>query len=191
MKNIFQKLKAFYQSKRGKSICFFGFYLIFFLVLAIILNNNQNRLNNQKNNKEEVNNQQINNNYNISNLINSNYNYQFLVYDNDITYKFSGSKNNIDYMDFDNKYFFDLYNINQLIKKSKFVKREQNILMYELNNSVLNDLLIQERRDGINKINIYLKTNGDIEKFIFDLSQFMQKDKYILELNYKVGDHFE
>ena len=41
-KSFFDKIKTFYQSKRGRAICFFGFYLIFFLLLAIYLKQQRN-----------------------------------------------------------------------------------------------------------------------------------------------------
>ena len=184
---MIDKLKAFYNSKQGKSICFFGFYLIFFIVLAFILKNRNNVVNDKTKNvdnkievKENV------NSYDLTKIINSNFEYFYTINDNDEIKKFSGTKNNVDYLDFDNKYFLDIYNINQLIKKSKFIKNESNILSYELDNSVLNELLITDKT-GTSKIDVYVKNDNSVEKIILDLKEYFNKDKYEIILEYKEG----
>ena len=82
---MFNKLRDFYTSKRGKSICFFAFYLVFFLVLAIILRNRNNVVSNEP--KNENKNIEINennhNSYNLEKIVNSNYEYFYTINDNE------------------------------------------------------------------------------------------------------------
>ena len=179
-----KKIKEFYQSKRGKAILFFGFYFIFFLILAICLRNNQ--INSNENNKPVE--KQPSNYYNLNKIINSNYEYNFIVNDNNNVYHFHGTKKENDYDSFDNKYFFDLFNLNQLIKKSKLVKNENNLLTYELSNSTLNNLLMNNQEEGVNTIQVYVNDYSDVNRIVLDLKSFMQQEKYLLDLTFKVGD---
>ena len=49
---------------------------------------------------------------------------------------FEGTKDNIDYANYKNKYFLDIYNVNQLLKRSKYIDTiDGTVLKYELNNS--------------------------------------------------------
>ncbi len=160
-----KKLKEFYQSKRGKSICFFGFYLIFFLVLSFFLQN--------KSEVKTYDQKVITNTYSINKIASNNYN----IYINDNFFI-------RDFLSNEDNYFVDIYNVNKLIKKSKFLHRENNILNYELENSVLNELLNSEIKDNVNKIDVYVNNDNEVEKIILDLSNYFEKEKYeiILEL---------
>lgn len=194
-KSFFDKLKEFYQSKRGKSICFFGFYLIFFLVLAIYLKQQRNVppeepkketniiSNNQFNNK-------TNNNglFDISKIVNSNYEYFYTINDNNEIINFQGTRLNVDYLSFANNYFLDIYNVNQLIKKSKFISNENRVLHYELSNSVINELLLTDKEEGINTIDIYVNDIKEVEKIVMSLKSYFEKEKYEITLEYKVGE---
>ena len=184
-KNIFQKFKEFYQSKRGRAILFFGFYLIFFLVLTIAFKNasnmdNKNKVNNTNKESEIKENVSL---YSMKNLLDNNFNYNIEVVDDDKIETFTGTKNNVDYNNFDNKYFFDIYNLNQLIKKSKFIKTEENVYYYEIENDTLNSILNVEKENGINKINVYA-SNSQVEKITLDLSEFMEKENYRIAISY-------
>ena len=184
-KNIFQKFKEFYQSKRGRAILFFGFYLIFFLVLTIAFKNasnmdNKNKVNNTNKESEIKENASL---YSMKNLLDNNFNYNIEVVDDDKIETFTGTKNNVDYNNFDNKYFFDIYNLNQLIKKSKFIKTEENVYYYEIENDTLNSILNVEKENGINKINVYA-SNSQVEKITLDLSEFMEKENYRIAISY-------
>ena len=186
---MFNKLRDFYTSKRGKSICFFAFYLVFFLVLAIILRNRNNVVSNEP--KNENKNIEINennhNSYNLEKIVNSNYEYFYTINDNEEIKKFSGTKNNVDYLNYENKYFLDIYNVNQLIKRSKFIKRENNILSYELDNHILNEFLLTDS-EGLTKIDVFVKEDNMIEKIILDLKEYFKKEKYEIILEYKEGE---
>ena len=184
-KNIFQKFKEFYQSKRGRAILFFGFYLIFFLVLTIAFKNannmdNKNKVNNANKESEIKENTSL---YSMKNLLDNNFNYNIEVVDDDKIETFTGTKNNVDYNNFDNKYFFDIYNLNQLIKKSKFIKTEENVYYYEIENDTLNSILNVEKENGINKINVYA-SNSQVAKITLDLSEFMEKENYRIAISY-------
>ena len=183
------KFKEFYNEKKGKYILFFGFYLIFFIFFAIYIRSlRANVPEEPKKEEEEV--EKITT-YNISNLINEDYHYTIEIVDNEEIINFQGTKNNIDYANFPNRYFLDIYNLNQLLKKSKLVNSEGSILTYELNNSEINDILLTDKSDGINKIMVYVNENGEVNKIDLDLSNYLEKDKYTISINYEIGDRNE
>lgn len=181
--------KDWYGNKKGKYILFFGFYIVFFIFLGFYIKNS--KIDQKEENKEEVKQEEKLTTYNITNLINNNYKYEIEVNDNNIVTNFKGSKNNVDYANYSNKYFLDIYNINQLLKKSKFIGNYNNILKYELSNSELNEILITEKKDGINKIDVSIDKTGNINKIIMDLSNYLEKDIYEISITYIIGDNNE
>ena len=182
------KFKTFYNEKKGKYILFFGFYFFFFIFLAIYLRNIRANIQKEEvNEPEEV----VVNTYDISNLINNDYEYKIEIIDNDEIIYFNGKKSNVDYANFDNKYFLDIYNINQLLKRSKLVDSKNYVLTYELDNSILNDLLVTNKSDGINLIDVYVNKDTKINKIIFDLSNYFDKNNYQITIDYVVGDNNE
>ena len=185
--------KTFYNEKSGKYILFFGFYLIFFIFLAIYIRSVKDNKPIEKN-KEEIVEKEITT-YDISNLINNDYSYEIEVSDNYNTTNFSGTKNNVDYANFENKYFLDIYNINQLLKISKFMGSEDNILTYYLYNKELNELLLTNKTENeeisSNKIFVYVNDDAEVEKIVFDLSTYFEKVMYQITINYSVGDNNE
>lgn len=181
------KFKTFYNEKNGKMILFFGFYLIFFIFLGFYMNS-------LKNDKIEINNNQASETittYDMSNLINNDYSYHITITSDGDILNFNGTKNNIDYANFLNKYFLDIYNINQLLKKSKFIKSENNVLSYELDNMEINNVLLTSKADGINKIDVLVDKNGGVEKIVMDLSSYMEKGLYQIAINYVIGEENE
>ena len=183
------KFKDFYYNKKGKYILFFGFYLIFFIIFGIYMHSLNNR--EVKEEKEETKIEEKITTYDISNLVNNEYNYIINIIDNDEIINFKGSKFNIDYANYDNKYFLDIYNINQLLKRSKLVKNENNIFTYELSNSEINDILLTETKDGINIIEVSVNYKGEVNKISIDLKEYLEKDKYQINISYMVGDKNE
>ena len=182
------KFKDFYNNRNGKMILFFGFYLIFFIFLGFYmksLKNNTTILNDQTTVEEKI------TTYDISNLINNDYSYNINIFDNDDIITFNGTKYNIDYGNYYNKYFLDIYNINQLLKKSKFIDSSGLVLSYELANKELNDILLTNKNDGTNKIDILVNKNGGVEKITMDLSKYMGKEKYEIIIIYKIGEQNE
>ena len=167
--------KEWYTERKGKYILFFGFYIIFFAFLAIMIRSSRNSepVKIEEDTKEEE--KQILT-YDITNLINNDYNYEIVVNDNEELTTFKGSKNNIDYANFENKYFLDIYNINQLLKKSKYIDGQNGVITYELANSELNEILVTEKGEGTNKIYVYINEKNEVESIILDLSNYLEKD---------------
>lgn len=182
--------KTFYNEKNGKMILFFGFYLIFFIFLGFYMRglNNERKANETKN--EPVVQEKITS-YDISGLVNSDYTYNINVYDNEDTINFTGTKDNIDYANYQYKYFFDIYNVNQLLKKSKFSGSEGYVLSYELDNSELNNILLTQKNDGTNKIDVMVNAKTEVRKITMDLSNYVEKEKYTIIITYTVGDENE
>ncbi len=184
-KSFFEKFKYFYNERNGKIILFFGFYLIFFAVLGVFLRNVNN---NPKENEEQ---KEVITTYDVSKIVNNDFTYQIKVLDNDEIVEFNGTKNNVDYENYANKYFFDIYNINQLIKKSKYVKTEENVLYYELSNEEINEVLLTEKNTGLNQIEVSVKDDTSVYQIVLDLAKYLEKDKYLITINYSIGEENE
>lgn len=184
------KFKDFYYNKKGKYILFFGFYLIFFIFFGFYIKSL--KANNPKEEtKEEQKQVEKITTYNISKLISNDYSYDIEITDNEDLINFHGTKNNIDYANYSNKYFLDIYNINQLLKRSKLINTDNFILTYELSNKEINDILLTERKDGINKIMVYVNDKTEVNKIFMDLSNYLEKDVYQINIIYKVGEEDE
>lgn len=178
--------KTFYNDKKGKYILFFGFYLIFFIFLAIYIRTIRENKPIEKP-KEEVASKITT--YDISNLINNDYKYMIKIIDydenSDESITFEGTKNNIDYANYKNKYFLDIYNVNQLLKRSKYIDTiDGTVLKYELNNSEINDILLTQKPEGINKIEVYVNEETKVQEIILDLSNYFEKEFFRIEMFY-------
>lgn len=185
--------KTFYNDKKGKYILFFGFYLIFFIFLAIYIRTIRENKPVEKP-KEEVASKITT--YDISNLINNDYKYMIKIIDydenSDESITFEGTKNNIDYANYENKYFLDIYNVNQLLKKSKYIDTiDGTVLKYELNNSEINDILLTQKPEGINKIEVYVNEETKVQEIILDLSNYFGKEFFHIEMFYTEVDNNE
>lgn len=181
--------KTFYNEKKGKYILFFGFYIIFFIFIAIYV-----RSYNANNPKEEKKEEQVIEKittYDISSLINNNYSYNIKIIDNGEMVSFSGTKDDIDYANYQYKYFLDIYNLNQLLKRSKLINSENYVLLYELENKEINDILLTEKNDGINKIAVYVNGKTEVEKIYLDLTNYLEKEIFEIAIDYSVGDNSE
>lgn len=185
--------KTFYNDKKGKYILFFGFYLIFFIFLAIYIRTIRENKPVEKP-KEEVASQITT--YDISNLINNDYKYMIKVIDydenSDESITFEGTKDNIDYANYKNKYFLDIYNVNQLLKRSKYIDTiDGTVLKYELNNSEINDILLTQKPEGINQIEVYVNEETKVQEIILDLSNYFEKEFFRIEMFYTEVDNNE
>ena len=129
--------------------------------------------------------------YDLSNLINNDYEYSFVISDDEESITFSGTKNNIDYANYKNKYFLDIYNVNQLLKKSKYIDTEDLTLKYELNNSDINEVLLTQKEDGVNNVEVYVNEKKEVSKIVLDLTNYFEKDKYVIEMTYTEVDNNE
>ena len=179
--------KTWYKDQKGKYILFFGFYLIFFIFIAISVRTGANKpINNNPEPQEKV-----INTYDLSNLINNDYNYNIEINDDLEFTTFSGTKTNVDYANYTNKYFLDIYNINQLLKRSKLVNSEDNILTYELLNSEINDILLTNKEYGVNKIMVYVNDDTTVDKINIDLSSYLEKEYYTIMIDYNIGEENE
>lgn len=184
-KKKLNKFQNFYQKQGGKYILFFGFYIIFFIFFGIHLKN----LNNSKV-KVPVNQQIEEKMVSMRSLFDNDFSYQFEINDNGSITNYKGTKKNIDYENSSFKYFLDYININQLLKKSKVTETGQLITNYELDNTVLNEILNTDVLDGMNKVTEILgnSQNDYTYQIILDLSSYMQKENFIITLNYQVGE---
>ena len=105
---------------------------------------------------------------------------------------FEGTKNNIDYANYENKYFLDIYNVNQLLKRSKYIDTiDGTVLKYELNNSEINDILLTQKPEGINKIEVYVNEETKVQEIILDLSNYFEKEFFHIEMFYTEVDNNE
>ncbi len=183
--------KTWYTDRKGKYILFFGFYLIFFIVLAFYIRSVQTNNPKETPKEETVEKKETITSYDLNNLINNDYEYHITIIDNENEIVFNGTKNNVDYANYENKYFLDIYNINQLLKKSKLVSSENYILSYELKNKEIDEVLLTNKVDGDNKIMVHVKENGEVQKIVLDLSTYFEKDRYEITIDYVVGESNE
>ena len=180
------KIKEFNDNKKLKAALFFGFYFFFFLFIAIYVRKNNITINSSvDDNKEEVVVEEIKT-YSISNLIDNDYSYEFIINDNnDDIYNLNNAENKDEYQ---YKYFLDIYNVNQIIKNSKHIETKDLVLSYETSNFLLSALIDKTILEGVSTFNVTVDNKGNLIKVVMDLSSLMEKDKYIITLNYKVGD---
>ena len=178
--------KEWYGERKGKYILFFGFYLIFFIFLAVYMRSiRSNEV------PEVIDEPKVITTYDISNLVNNDYQYAIEINDNNEIIKFSGTKSNIDYANFENKYFLDIYNINQLLKRSKLINSENYVLTYELLNKDIDDILLTNSLDRANEIMVYVNEDGKVEKINLNLAMYMNKDNYQILIDYNIGEDNE
>lgn len=188
-----ENFKNWYGEKKGKYILFFGFYLVFFIFLAIYLRTIRNDKPVEKTKEEVV--EKITT-YDISDLINNDYKYMIKIIDydenSDESITFEGTKDNIDYANYKNKYFLDIYNVNQLLKRSKYIDTiDGTVLKYELNNSEINDVLLTQKPEGINKIEVYINEETKVQEIVLDLSNYFEKEFFHIEMFYTEVDNNE
>ena len=164
-------------NKYKRASLFFGFYLIFFIFLFIYMKANTKENNEIK--KEE--NPIISVDNPINELINSANEYSIIVNDNN---EIVTIDDNYEY-----KYFLNSHNLNQLIKNSKLIKNDGNILEYELTNDTINSFLNTQNPSGINTISLFYN-KSKLEKIILDLYSYMEKDTYTIIFT-KDGDKNE
>lgn len=185
MNNSFDKVKEFLQSKIGRHTIFFGFYLIFF-ILVLLLVKNLNTSFEEKNKKNE-NPSQVH--YQIDCLNNNSYLYEYeIIYDNE-KIVFKGIKGDNDFREFPHAHFLNIYNLNQILKNAKIVETNTNMLMYEIGNQELNDLYQENEiiNDNINTIKVFVDTNYCLKSFEMDLSNYIEDfSSYQIKGKYEV-----
>ena len=179
------------ENKKLKMILFFVFYLVFFILLSIYLKNYQDKEKINDIEKQEIKNEITT----IKDLFNKDFTYQFEINDNGVIINFNGSKKNIDYESYENKYFLDYVNLNQIIKKAKVISNSQIMASYEIDNQTLNELLNTDNLDGVNEIKEYYgrinnQVNQNEYQVILNLDNYMGRI-YTITLKYKVGENNE
>ena len=107
------------ENKNLKYSLFFGFYLIFFIGLFILYKNNNKEIEKTEDNQKEVSVYEILKD-SVKEYHNNNYQEKIVINDSEVL---TVLINNPDYLENKYYYFFDLYNLNQLIKKSKLEKK--------------------------------------------------------------------
>ena len=182
--------KDWYKNRKGKYILFFGFYLIFFIFFAFYIKAGKENKKEEPKKIEPTSVEKIAS-YDITSLINNDYRYEIIINDNEEVITFNGTKNNIDYANYVNKYFLDIYNINQLLKRSKYIENKDNVLLFNLSNSELNDILVTSKNEGSNNIYVYLNDKKEIKEIIMDLSNYLEKEIYKIDINYFIGEENE
>lgn len=181
-----KEFKTWYSEKKGKYILFFGFYLIFFGALGLYLRSANAIIPDEETEVEtEI------TTYDISELINNDFEYSIEINDDYEIVNFHGTKNNIDYANYPNKYFLDIYNINQLLKRSKLAKSEKYVLTYELQNSEIDDILLTNSSDDYNEVFVYVKKDAKVESIVLNLTSYFNKEIYTITINYNMGEENE
>lgn len=122
MKKVVEFLKELKKKPYGKAVFFFGFYLIFFIVLAILvrLGGHVNiDTNNVLNNKTSI--------VDMNSLTNNDYSYKYEVKIDNNTYTYTGTKKNnrFDYKYNDKDYYQE--NLITYVKESEWVSIESPI----------------------------------------------------------------
>ena len=180
--------------KRKKMIAFFGFYLVFFIVLFIWMRSFNTKTNNEVNDGETV------ITYKTDLIENNNYTYVYEIIENDRTYTFKGIRDqeNYDVSEYKYKNFLDIYNIKKLIKNSKYLYKTDNnneiSYKYEIDNKTLSNMLQDNKTpsEGINNILVYVDNSDNVYKIELDFSSYMNSineySKYHLTLYYGMGE---
>lgn len=172
-------------NKTLKYSLFFGFYLIFFIVLFIFYQKNSINIEKKEENLKEVNIYEILRD-SIKKYHENNYQEKIIINDKEVLTVLIDNPN---YKDNQYSYFFDLYNLNKLIKNSKLEKKEDNTYYFTISNKDLNDILEMENEGKDNNIVLELKDNKLI-KTKYDLSNYYGEN-VIIEIEYIKGDKNE
>jgi len=180
--------------KRKKMIGFFGFYLVFFVVLLIWIKSTDDGT------KPPTEKTETEITYKTDYIENNSYTYVYEIEENDQKYTFKGIRddNNYDVSEYKYKAFLDIYNIKKLIKNSKYLYKTDNdgiiSYKYELDNKILSNMLQDGKNveEGINNIVVYVDKDNNVYKIELDFSNYMRSieeyTKYHLTLYYGMGE---
>ncbi len=171
------------EDRKKKMILFFGFYFFFFLFLIIYLKSSSNKkVNDIKDNSTnsavtEKENNTIDN-YSLNNILNSDFNLKIIIEENDEKRSYVAEKSNLPEDKYN--YFFNIYNVNQLIKKGKLISRDDYTFVFEIDNSYINEILNNDI-SGNSIINLITDNKGNVYEI-----QFKLYDNTLIKLNYEV-----
>ena len=170
-----KKVEEILNNKKIKYSLFFGFYLIFFLVLALSFKNVRqeeiNKVTEESEESIEAHLPYLDNELQI----------EIEVHDEEKVLKYNANDSDYSYAK-----LFNLYNINQLIKKSKIIKKEDKSITYEISIEALNNLLAKENTNSINEM-IVTDFGNKTYMIEMDLHEYLEKENYQIIINYKVG----
>ncbi len=182
------------ETKRKKTIVFFGFYLVFFLFLFIWMRSYGSS------SKTLPIKEETNFTYKTDLIENNNYTYVYEIEENGIITTFRGIKDqdNYELSEYKYKFFLDIYNIKKLIKNSKYLYKIDNnneiSYKYEIDNKTISNMLQdgKEVDNGINNILVYVDNNDNVYKIELDFTSYMvsvnEYTKYHLTLYYGIGE---
>lgn len=189
------KIIRFFKTKKGKSISFFAFYIVFFIFLGFYINN-QDIPKEEEKPKEEVL-EKSDNYYETNNLENSDYLYKITIQNNSELEILNGSKsNNESIKNYKYYEFVDLNEIKRIIKNAKYLSKslyssDTYKVNYEIKTKDLFKLFNTENDlDSINNIVLTVKENSDLEKIELDFSNYMNSLDESISL-YKVLIEYE
>lgn len=172
LSNIADRIK----DRKGGLILFFGFYLIFFVFILLIIKNI-----NDKVGPEPL-------KYSTNLLENSNYYYNYNVLDNENNLSFHGYNDmpNEELNKYEYYKLLDLYSIKSLINNSKNMQADE-MFLYELSNTSLSEFLEETRdiEDLTNKIIILTDDNLNVIGFNIDLSNYFGYP-YKIDASYEI-----
>jgi len=204
MKNILGYLKELKKKPYGKAVFFFGFYLIFFIILFLFIG-----VTNQSSIEKYSNNNKVNP-VSIESVLKKNYSFTYkVILDND-TYLYEGSKMN-DFISFkykdkeyfqnntntyvkDNewlpseeiikfKYFFNEENLEKIINSAFYESKTtyesgKTIYNYLISSNTINKIINNNETDYMEEANkISISKNSDIEEIAFNLDSYCVLNK--------------
>lgn len=154
-------MKRIKENKTLKYSLFFGFYLIFFIFLGFYLNRMDNKINSQT--QEEKTGE-----YSLTALMDNSYQVEIKEAEKRIVYNASDLESRSDSY----AYFGNIYNVNQLIKKSRFVEEKDHTLYFLLNNKELNTLLNTEIEEKDNEIKLLVNDERVVKEISLSLDNY-------------------
>ena len=114
MKKYLEMIKEFRKKPYGNAVLFFGFYFVFFLVIAIIFRLNDGEVTS----KEDI--DKKDSRVNVSKILDKDYEFSYEVILDNVSYKYVGEKKK-------NKISFSFNNINYSIVDGKFYMEKEEI----------------------------------------------------------------
>ena len=154
-------MKRIKENKTLKYSLFFGFYLIFFIFLGVYLNRMNDKINSPT--QEEKNGE-----YSLTALMDNSYQVEIREEEKSVVYNVS----DLEAKSESYAYFGNIYNLNQLIKKSRFVEEKDHILYFLLNNKELNALLNTEMEEKDNEIKLLVNDERIVKEISLSLDNY-------------------
>ncbi len=207
MKNVdMEKVIEFLKTPRGKACLFFGFYLIFFIVLMFMFRVDDSSSKNKSN---------VDNNlpFSLSNIENDNYHFKYTYKIDDKEYVYEGDKNNgVELFEYnkekyyssgddflsnkqniwskvDNPYiikeFIDISAIKSIVEKASLVSKteyESGMIVYSYKIATTTLIKLIEKKkidldDPVNEITFKTDEDNEVNDIQYDLSSYCKYKK--------------